>query len=447
MRFKIVTVGWNCVEYIERTLRSIEFQTVADYDVMVVDDATADPRQAELIRSWCDARDDRWNFVINTERRNAVRNQHDAIRALDPADDDVIVWLDLDGDQFAHRRVLERVAAAYDDGQTLLTYGSYRPVPDMGTSTGVTPFPADVVAANAYRAETLAGTCHFNHLRTMKGVIFRHIPPAHFRWPGTDRWYAAGTDYIFMIAGLELAGGRYECIDEVLCLYNHANPYADNLAHPDESAACTQNYLRREPLAPLTPPSGGMPASRRPAGWTELYLPAEVRREILRDVGREWGLTVFIETGTNDGGTPLFLKDDFAELHTIELGQRQWAAAQEMFRPYPHVHCWHGDSTDVLPKVLETIDAPALVWLDGHWSGGDTARGSVDTPVAAELKTLFADGRPHVILVDDARIFKGGQAWEEQFGDYPSIDWVRQLAEVHGYRFALLDDIMRLIPA
>lgn len=37
MRFKIVSVGWNCAVYLEQTLRSVEEQEWQDWDSMIVD--------------------------------------------------------------------------------------------------------------------------------------------------------------------------------------------------------------------------------------------------------------------------------------------------------------------------------------------------------------------------------------------------------------------------
>lgn len=174
---------------------------------------------------------------------------------------------------------------------------------------------------------------------------------------------------------------------------------------------------------------------------------AHRRREILLEYGTRLQLGTFIETGTNDGGTPAFLMSHFRELHTIELGKRQYRAAVDRFRG-TNVRCWHGDSIKVLPQVLKVVTEPALVWLDGHYSGPGTAIGVRSTPIREELVALFADGRPHVILVDDARIFGGGEEHDlyPHYADYPDQDEVELLADGHGYDFELADDIMRLTP-
>jgi glycosyltransferase involved in cell wall biosynthesis len=248
MRFKIVSVGWMCSQFIEQTLRSVEMQSVDNWDIWITYDPSQDDGAA-VIKDWCDARDDRWNYTINTDHRWAVRNQYETITALAPKDDDVVVFLDLDGDQFAHADVLARLAEEYQDG-TLLTYGNYLPVPFAATCPLAIPFPSAVINHATYRVHMLTGQCCFNHLRTMSGRVFKAIPENQCRWESGE-WYVAGTDYVFMVAGLELAGERHKCLSEVLLLYNNANPRADNLTHPAESDACVQNYLHRPSLKRL----------------------------------------------------------------------------------------------------------------------------------------------------------------------------------------------------
>lgn len=264
MNFKIVSVGWNCADWLQQTLRSVEDQSLDNWEVWITYDPSQDDG-AELIQEWCDQRDSRWHYTINTERKFAIRNHFESINKLDPADDDVIVFLDLDGDMLAHPHVLERLQDAYLNG-ALVTYGQYRPIPNEGTSVFARPYPSDVVSRNSYREHHLRGgdTC-FNHLRTISGKVFRGIPESMFKWTyggsrmtprglfqwGAGEWYQGSTDYVFMISALELAGGRYKCFEEVLLLYNHANPLADNKTHPDEAHICITDFFARQPLHPL----------------------------------------------------------------------------------------------------------------------------------------------------------------------------------------------------
>ena len=186
---------------------------------------------------------------------------------------------------------------------------------------------------------------------------------------------------------------------------------------------------------------------------TDDFLPAEERRLILRQYGKKFGLNIFIETGTNNGDTPWFLQDDFNELHTIELGKAQFLAARERFRHVPQVTCYHGDSTTQLAAVLSEITEPALIWLDGHYSGPGTASGTQNCPAMDEIRAIIADGRPHVVLVDDARCFYGGQhnpiggnPMYDHYSTWDSLENVQALAESGGYTFVIKDDIIRLTP-
>lgn len=458
MTFQIISVGWRCGPWWRQTLQSVEDQSIDDWAVHVVYDGGDDA--GPEIEQWCAEHGDRWSCTLNREQYFAVRNQAIALEALAPAPDDVVVFLDLDGDRLAHPDVLAHLTAYYADA-TLVTYGNYEPVPAEPHCPPATEFPTDVVTAGAYRAHMLGsgGECHFNHLRTMKGRVATAIPDDQFHWPD-GRWYESGCDYVFMVCALELAGGRHKCLSEILLTYNHANPQADYLVRATETAACVVDFLHRPPLAPLAPILPGGVVEQADAQLfgrengpedvitvppSQPFLPPEQRRQILREYGQRFGLRVFIETGTNDGGTPWELKHDFDKLYTIELGEKPWLEALDKFALHQHVVCLHGDSATVLPAVLVTVDQPALIWLDGHWSGGDTARGSQDTPVLVELQAIFETGRDHVVLVDDARLFDGMPLHAEQPG-WPHIDEVRKLAAENGYTYELADDIIRLTP-
>lgn len=243
-RYKIICTGWDCAGWIEQTLASIEMQDLENWDVCIVDDATEDPRQAEIIRNWCDSRDDRWHYIINNKRHYAMHNQVMAIKELNPNPQDVIVWLDLDGDQFAHSKVLNRLEYEYDTGARL-TYGQFRPVPDPGPSCHrAQPYPDDVRRTSNYRFYTRWVYCGFNHLRTMEYSIFSQIPEDQFKWPD-GRWYEGGNDYVVMMPGLELSMGRDRFVDEVLVLYNHDNPNADYLVNSKKTSAVVLDALAR----------------------------------------------------------------------------------------------------------------------------------------------------------------------------------------------------------
>lgn len=248
MSFKIISCGWMCEQFLEQTLASVEEQEDQDWEIMVVYDGG--DNGADRIRSWCDSRDERWRYRINDEQLWAVRNQREGIGLLEPDDDDIIIFLDLDGDRLAHPWVLTNLREYYKD-DTLVTYGNYTPIPFASTCPLAIPFPEYVIQNRSYRQYIRSNNnCCFNHLRTMKGKVWKALPEENFhREDGS--WYHSGTDYVTIVPALEMADGRYKCVEEVLLLYNNANPHADYIEHPAETTGNILDFLLRPPMEPL----------------------------------------------------------------------------------------------------------------------------------------------------------------------------------------------------
>ena len=170
--------------------------------------------------------------------------------------------------------------------------------------------------------------------------------------------------------------------------------------------------------------------------------PHVVKQAVLRDYARRYGLDVLIETGTYYGDMVQAMTYAFRRIYSIELSEDLFRRSRNRFMGQAHIELICGDSARVLPSVLRRLTAPALFWLDGHYSGGVTARGPEDTPILAELDQILAtteDG--HVIVIDDARCFGADPA-------YPTLDVLRGF--VHGRRpsarFEVAADSIRITP-
>jgi hypothetical protein len=145
---------------------------------------------------------------------------------------------------------------------------------------------------------------------------------------------------------------------------------------------------------------GDLPRPRR-----YLYIPPNpiVKIAALRRYARDHRLRVFVETGTHIGSTTAALASQFDRCFTIELSPALYERAAARLAPMTNVACLHGDSTDVLPRILRSLAEPALFWLDAHTSGGDTVHSGRE-PILVELAAIFSHHiKTHVILIDDAR--------------------------------------------
>jgi hypothetical protein len=170
--------------------------------------------------------------------------------------------------------------------------------------------------------------------------------------------------------------------------------------------------------------------------------PHAIKEMVLRDYARRFGTRVFVETGTYLGDMLAQLQNDFDEIYSIELSPSFWERAVKRFASNPRIHPLQGDSSDVLPRILEKLDRPALFWLDGHACWDIRAQGVLNTPIVREMELIFAHRiRNHVIVIDDARLFNGTD-------DYPVLgeflDWIRSIR--NDYVTEVAGDSIRLTP-
>lgn len=202
--------------------------------------------------------------------------------------------------------------------------------------------------------------------------------------------------------------------------------------------------LRRLPCFELL---RGWRDGRQLRAWERAGRPgtpsAAHKRLVLRALARRFGLRTMVETGTYLGDALGTLRADFDHLISIELDERLHRAAGRRFRGDPGVRLLQGDSAQRLPEVLAGLDRPALFWLDGHCSGGFTARGEEHTPIFAELAAIAAHplSRAHVLVIDDARLF-GSEA------GYPTLEALRERVRA-GWPEAtweVADDLIRILP-
>lgn len=180
-------------------------------------------------------------------------------------------------------------------------------------------------------------------------------------------------------------------------------------------------------------------------GWS-------LRTDFLQELHDIFKTDVFIESGTSYGTTARNAKDIFNEVHTIELEESFFTKAKQNFSSCSFVHVYHGDSGDLMPAILEKVKKRnILFWLDGHFSGGTTARGVGNTPIMKELAAIEKSGiRNGIILIDDMCCFSPEiKAVPDVAQGYPSMDQLRQaLLKINpGYELILYGDILIAYPS
>jgi hypothetical protein len=174
--------------------------------------------------------------------------------------------------------------------------------------------------------------------------------------------------------------------------------------------------------------------------------PSYFKNRVIRDAQGRYQLDTFIETGTFLGNTTEIQRRKFKRVFSVELSMDLYSRAKERFKKYQYVTIMQGDSASVLPQIMKNVKAPAVFWLDAHYSGvlggQQTSRAAKDCPIYEEIDAIFANEHRHVILVDDARDFVGRDG-------YPTLKELE--AYIHGkrknYQMRVEHDIIRITPA
>jgi len=170
--------------------------------------------------------------------------------------------------------------------------------------------------------------------------------------------------------------------------------------------------------------------------------PHVIKQRALREYGSRFGLRILVETGTQYGAMVYAMRHSFDRIYSIELSDMLYERAAKRFRDFPHIEIVHGDSAREIQKVLRRLDGPTLFWLDGHYSGGLTARGERHTPILEELQHILSvNDTRYVILIDDARKFG-------THPEYPTIEEVVHFVSARQPNLAVAveDDIIRITP-
>lgn len=132
-----------------------------------------------------------------------------------------------------------------------------------------------------------------------------------------------------------------------------------------------------------------------------------MKYRVIRALARRVGADCLIETGTFRGVMAARCARAFKTVLTVELDAKLAAQAKAFLASHRNVTVYQGDAVALLPQMLAHPGAGrCVVFLDAHYSGGDTARGEVPEPAIAELDIL-ARHRDRIagIVMDDFRCF------------------------------------------
>jgi hypothetical protein len=135
------------------------------------------------------------------------------------------------------------------------------------------------------------------------------------------------------------------------------------------------------------------------------------------------------------------VKHDFQKIYSVELNEDLFQKALIRFQDDHNITLLQGDSGKVVQEILEQISQPCLFWLDAHYSGANTSRGKKLSPILDEIIAILNHPvKNHIILIDDAREFKGTNG-------YPDIqEFTKNVTQLrYDLKISIELDIIRII--
>jgi hypothetical protein len=149
----------------------------------------------------------------------------------------------------------------------------------------------------------------------------------------------------------------------------------------------------------------------------------------------------WVETGTYLGSTTKKLQKLGCRVISIEPQSEYYSYNQKKFRKRKNVELLHGTSEAIFPSLIPSLNGDFNFWLDGHFSGGDTFKGTSDTPILNELQVIEDNilrfGRV-TIFVDDIRCFSSGKP---QYAHYPELGTIVSWANKNDLSWSIEHDI------
>ncbi len=214
----VIIPSYNNERWCKLNLESVFQQNYSNFHVVYIDDNSSDATYP-TVQAYVQERNKNGlvTLIKNEERKGAMHNLYHAIHACDPH----AIVATLDGDDwFKGNNVLRLINQAYSDPNVWMTYGQYEEFP--ANRIGIChDMPEEVIQEKSYRKQRW----FTSHLRTFYAGLFHKIKEEDMKYE--QRFFDVAWDQAFLFPMLEMADGHLKFIDQVLYVYNQANPLND----------------------------------------------------------------------------------------------------------------------------------------------------------------------------------------------------------------------------
>ena len=147
----------------------------------------------------------------------------------------------------------------------------------------------------------------------------------------------------------------------------------------------------------------------------------------------------FIESGSCYGsGIDKAIEADYTDIRSVEAYAPHYDHCKVKYKG-TNIKLWFGLSQDKMPEMLADINKPAVVWLDAHVSGKDSAGHD-------EVNGAKPEYQQHIILMKELEIILNHRTdhviiLDDQIGDDSQkyVDFI--LSKNANYKFYFYDEL------
>ena len=243
VNFAIVVTSYNNEPWCLENIKSCTEQYYPRWHLYYINDASTD-KTGKLIKEYIKKNKlrSRCTLINNRSRKGALQNIYNIIKFFDPK----IVVITVDGDDFlASHGALDRIAKAYKDKNTWMTYGNYLDWPSLEEGY-CKAFPKHIIAKNKFRQYQWTAT----HLRTFYAGLFQRIIKEDLLYNG--KFFSCAWDLAMMFPMLEMCGKEHSTfIPDILYFYNRSNPISDFRIHRERQIKFEKYIRGKMPYKPI----------------------------------------------------------------------------------------------------------------------------------------------------------------------------------------------------
>ncbi len=239
----VVIPSYNNQDYYQKNLSSLFEQDYPNFDIIYIDDCSPDGT-GQLVRDYVAQHNwqDRCMVISNPVRCLQLRNTYWAIHTF-CEDDDIVVICDGD-DWFARPDALSIIAQQYHSSDVWVTYGNFKQTGE-GQDWRCRMPREQRIKQNKLRQLLWL----YYHPRTFYASLFKQIKIKDLLREGSFIPMAADQAYFYPL--LEMSGGRFNFIQDVLYVYNRSNPINCYKINGRLQSKCCVSVVKKKPYTPL----------------------------------------------------------------------------------------------------------------------------------------------------------------------------------------------------